>query len=249
VSLLLDASSPAIASNISIQAITSASFTPPSKSLLAIGYAGNTSTTTSVAAPVLTDNLGTHLTYNLINNSCLPDTPAGVSGQAAIFWANVYTSAAMTITATNQDASAWGEAIKIWVWTDTNGGIPVIGAASEGGQASGTTVAATYAARANASRGVFSMVDWDQDGPDTAGTGTTLTGGGSANVGTKPGAAFYTCTFALRTAADGVAGSNTTINITEPTASANVRWVAAEVMPAPQPPSLITDAVGRSYRW
>jgi hypothetical protein len=245
----LHASSPAIVGNISTASTALASFTPPSLALLVVGYAGNSTSGASPPAPTITDNLGTHLTYSLINNSALPDTPAGVNGQAAMWWANVYVSSAMTITCTNGDASN-GQAVWATVWTDpVNGTIPRIGAVSEGGQATGTTVAGSYTAKGNGSRGVMAMVDWDQDGPDTAGTGTTLTGGGSSNFGTKPGAAFYTATFALRSAADGVAGSTTTLNITQPSASANVRWVAAEVMSGPPAPIGPVEALQRSYNW
>jgi hypothetical protein len=116
VTVVLDASSPAAVWNPSTATSSTASFTPPANSLLVVCMAGNMGSGTSPPVPSITDSLGAHLTYTLIDHSARPDTPA-TDGQTAMWSAPVSASAPMTVTVTN-NASLPENALKVWVFTD-----------------------------------------------------------------------------------------------------------------------------------
>lgn len=221
--LAIDGSSPAIATNAGT-AVTSASFTPPSGSLLLIGWSGN-SAQAAASAPSITDNLGVHLTYTQTDWSQYGDNPAA-AGQAAFWWAVVGTSAAMTVTVTNgvSAPNGSGNAVKVWVITGADTVTP-IGAHGKSGSTSAASIAQSYTAQATSGWGFIADCDWDVVGAQTAGTGCTVDG--SAAVGTS----IEYC-FARRTTADDVNGNSNTLNVTLPATSTNLRWVYAEILPA-----------------
>lgn len=223
--LLLDASSPAIVYVGPSSTVTTASFTPPANSLLVVCAALNSGAGNSgIAVPTITDNLGAHLTYSLIQHCRNPDA-GGEDGQAAMWSAPDVAGGALTVSITNNDA-ATGQAIKVWVFTDDSGGLPTIGANKENGRGvAGTAVADTVTATVNNSRGVIAYNDWDATTAPTAGTGCTLTGGGAQQQ------TAITYAFALRTTADGVNAATIGMNLTTASTS-NARWVIAEVKPA-----------------
>lgn len=223
--LAIDGSSPAVATQTSAftTTVTTASFTPPSGSLLLISWSWNSQASTDPSSPTITDNLGTHLTYTLIDWSHRADTPAA-DGQAAQWWAVVSSSAAMTITVTGGVASADnGGAIKVTVLTGADTVTP-IGAHGKSGSTSASSIAQSYTATASNGWGFLADLDWDVKGAQTAGTGCTSDG--SANVGT-----LVTYGFHRRTTADDVSGNSNTLNVTLPGTSTNLRWAYAEVLP------------------
>lgn len=226
--LALDGSSPAIATAINTsQTVVTASFTPPTGSVLLVAWSGNSGANNTPSAPSITDSLGAHLTYTLVDHVSRSDSPA-CDGQAATWWATVGTSAAMTVTVTNNAAAAsqWAAALQVWVWTGADTAAPV-GAHGKTAQTSGSAVSQNYTAQRAGGRGVLVINDWDATGAETAGSGCTFTGGGTGSIG--PTNISYG--FLLRTTADDVAGSTNTLALTLPGASTAQHWAYAEVLP------------------
>jgi hypothetical protein len=223
--LAIDASSPAITTQTSTTTPTVAtgSFTPPAGSLLLIGWSGNTGSASDPSAPSITDSLGGHLTYTLVGWKHRGVAPT-VDGQAAMWWAVVGSSAAMTVTVTTGTGSgAQQAALKVWVMTgaDTTG----IGASGLTGSTSAASIAQSYTAQATGGQSFIAVCDWDLKGVETAGTGATRDG--SANVGTDISYGFF-----HRTLADDSNGVSNTLNVTIPGTSTNLNWVYAEIKPA-----------------
>jgi hypothetical protein len=216
VALAIDASSPAIVSGAG-PTVTTASFTPPAGSVLLIAAAMDG--LAPAAGPSITDNLGGHLTYTRT------DWQNG-NGQAAIWWAAVSSSAAMTVSVTNGEtgAGAQSTAAKVWVLTGADTVTP-IGAHGPGTSSSAASIAQSYTASATSGWGFIGVSDFDQKGAESAGAGCTVDG--SANIGTA-----ITYGFARRTTADDVSGNSNSLNVTLPGTSTNLRWAYAEVKPA-----------------
>jgi hypothetical protein len=217
VALAIDASSPATVNQTTTSqaTATTASFTPPANSLLVVLWSGDTQTIGT--APTITDNLGAHLTYTLAQ------WQSTVSGQAAIWTAPVGSSAAMTVTVTNNDTGTFKDAaLKVAVLTD--GGQPTVGTSSKGTGPTSTTIPMAYTATVTGSWGFAVISDWDAAATQSGGTGTTLISTGTTsdiNWGQF-----------RRTTADGVASSTTTINATYSVASGgHAQWVAVEILP------------------
>lgn len=224
--LTLDASSPAIVATTGASTVTTASFTPPNNSLLLVLINGNNGTGNSPGAATATDNLGVHLTYNLIQHSARGSGTPATEGWSTTRYANVVTGAAMTVSATNVDP-ATGLILKVMVFTDSSGALPSIGTSGKSAQTSGSTITASYTASVTGSRGVINVGDWDALATMTAGTGCTTTGGGAAINSGQTGYAFI-----LRSTADGTSGSTTTMNVSNTGGSTNIRWTYVEVCPA-----------------
>lgn len=222
--LAIDASTPAVATqtNGATATVATASFTPPSSSLLLIRWSGNS--TSLPATPTITDNLGAPLTYTLLDWQSRADSPTK-DGQAACWWAQVGSSAAMTVTVTNQASSGFREAaLRVAVITGHDTGTP-IGAHGKAGSASAASIAQSYTAQATGGQGFIAATDWDALAAMTAGTGCTLEGSGT------PGGAV-TYGFVRRTTADDSNGVSNTMNVTIGGTSTNLSWVYAEVKPA-----------------
>jgi hypothetical protein len=219
VALLIDASTPAVATGD--PTATTASFTPPAGSALLISFAGDSAGNTTPPIPTITDNLGTHLTYSLVAWQSRADTPTR-DGQAAMWTAPIGTSAAMTVSVTNNSATVHDTAIKVWVLTGEHA--TPLGASGKSGSASAASIAQAYTAQATGGQGFIVVCDWDQKGAETAGTGCTVDG--SANT------TGITYGFGRRTTADDTNGAGNTLNVTLPLTSTNLAWVYAEIKPA-----------------
>jgi hypothetical protein len=221
VALAIDASTPAIATqtNGATATVVTASFTPPSNSLLLVRWAAN-----STSLPSTPTVAGASLTYTLLDWQSRADSPTR-DGQAACWWAQVGASAAMTVTVTNQASSGFREAaLRVLVITGHDTGSPA-GAHGKAGSASASSIAQSYTAQASSGQGFISVCDWDALSAMSAGTGCTLEGSAT------PGSAF-TYGFVRRTSADDVNGVSNTLNVTVGGTSTNLSWVYAEVKPA-----------------
>lgn len=226
--LAIDGSTPAVATQTvnTTNTVTTASFTPPANCIIYIRWAWNTLSGENPTQPTITDSLGGHLTYTRIDWQSHVDSPT-VSGQAAHWWAKVTTSAAMTVTVTGGSGiGGHGGALHVTVITGSDLVSP-IGAHGKSGSVSAASIAQSYTAQASSGWGFLGVCDWDQKGAETAGTGCTLTNGGSANVGLE-----ITYGFIRRSSADDSNGSSNTLNVTLPGTSTNLAWVYAEVLPA-----------------
>jgi hypothetical protein len=228
VALAIDGSTPAVATQTSstIATVTTASFTPPAGSTLLVLYSGNTVDPTSPATPTITDSLGVHLTYTLSDFSARADGPAA-DGQAAIWTAPVASSAAMTVTVTNQAPSGSRHAA-LAVIVLTGAHATPVGAHGKSGSTLATSIAQSYTAQATSGWGFIAVCDWWAQGPETAGTGCTLIGSG--DLGTPD----ISWAFARRTIADDSNGVSNTLNVNVGPSgpSTNLRWAYVEIVPA-----------------
>jgi hypothetical protein len=231
--LSLDASSPATVWTTATVTATTASFTPPAGSLLLIWLRNNGNAAATPADPTITDNLGVHLTYTLQAHNRNPDINAA-NGSMSLFTAVVATSAAMTVTTSDDNPAGSGRALKVQVWTDSSGVAPGVGTPIENATLTPiTSVAQNITATVTGSRGVMGWADWDAGtGAPSAGAGCTTTGGDAANE-----AGLLSHAVILRTANDGVVGSPITMNLTTPSTQ-NARWIAIEVTPVSSTPEV-----------
>lgn len=227
--LAIDASTPAVVTqtNGAVATVTTASFTPPANSLLLIRWAANSDGGTNPSTPTITDSLGAHLTYTLIDWESRANSPAR-DGQAAQWWAAVGSSAAMTVTVTSGVAVLTNRQAALHVTVLTGQDAVPIGAHGKAGSTSTASIAQPYTAQATSGWGFIAISDWDDKGAETAGSGCTLTNGGSGSI---PGQISYG--FLRRTLADDSNGVSNTLNVTLPGGSStNLSWVYAEVLPA-----------------
>lgn len=237
----IDPSTPPIAVQTSgtVATVTNASsFTPPANSTLLILYSANTVDPTSPAVPGITDSLGVHLTYTLLDHSVRSDTPLA-DGQAAAWVAPITTSAPMTITITNNAASG-GRHAAMAVIVLTGVHASMFGAHGEGGQiASGDTVAVPYTPQYDGSLTFLAVADWSATGLMTPGGGTYVIGTGAV------GAPDYDYGFLRKELADNSKSVPNSINAKLGGASTSVRYVYVEIAPAELAPA-ISNVTGAS---
>lgn len=204
--IYVDVSTPALVDNQggSSATVTTASFTPPANSLLLVMYAGNSSSSSdSPGLPTITDNLGTHLTYNLIQNATDSTTgQTSTGGQSVLWWASVTTSAAMTVSCTSQEASAFENGLQVVVLMRADPVNPV-GSSGVGDLTTGSTShTQSYTAGSTGGMGFMAMCDFNNSASanPTAATGCTLISGPPHST------AHITYANLRRTTADDVSG-------------------------------------------
>jgi len=258
VTILIDGSSPADKqqSDGAIAACPSDSFTPPDGALLLICWTSNSHPTTNPSAPAITDNLGSHLTYNLVGWRSHADTSPVVAGQTAMWWAQVTTSAAMTVTVTSGAASGYrASQLKIQVITGHDPLNP-IGATGKAGSAGPvSSFSQNYTAQATSGQGFLTCSDWDASGTGSGGTGCDMLA-----AGTVPSSQFSYIQV-CRSLPDDSNGSTNTLNVTLAGNSQNLSWVYVEVLPDPLfldpdppgqwqiPPWLLIQLILRDQTW
>jgi len=228
VALAIDASTPAVATS-SVAACASPSFTPPDGALLLIRWSGNSAGGGSPSQPTITDNLGSHLTYTPVDWQSHADTP-NVNGQSATWWAIVGTSAAMTVTVTNQDAGFPHGAIHVTVLTGHDPVAP-IGVHGKAGSSAASSISQSYIGQVSGGWGFIGVCDWDTNGNMTAGSGCTLTDGGTGSVPSQ-----FSYGFIRRSSADDTNGGSNALNVGIAATSHNLNWTYAEVLPYVPPP-------------
>lgn len=230
--LAIDPTTPALATGN--QTATTASFTPPAGSLLLVAFSGNDDDWPQFpTVPTITDNLGSHLTYTIWDWQCGGDAGAlavsrpstGHEGQTAFWTANVITSAAMTISVTNNTTLGQSQcAVRVWVLTGADAADPV-GAHGFNGSTSSSTVSQSYTAQIDNGQGFLAVCDWAAVGTETAGAGCTLDDSGSL------GAPDVSYGFTHRTVADDANGGLTTLNMSLPSSSTSLNWSYIEIQP------------------
>lgn len=229
--LAIDSSSPAIATGA--QTCTTASFTPPANALLLIAFSGNDDDWPQFPlAPTITDSLGSHLTYTAwawqcggaagASASSRPST--GHEGQTAFWTASVISSAAMTISVTNNTTLGQSQcAIEVYVITGADLASPV-GANGFNGSTSANSVSQSYTAQIDGGQGFLAVCDWSAVGAQTAGSGCTLD-----DTWTSVG--FVSTAFLHRTIADDANGGLTALNASLPGTSTSLNWSYIEIQP------------------
>lgn len=170
--LAIDASSPVAFSTASAASITSASFTPPSGSLITISYMGNGTTSQDVSVSSVT-NTGTAITWARRarkNKNASSDGGAGQEGGAEI-WTGLGNGGAITVTVTGVGSgSGFDKFASIRVFTGADTSTFNIAA---GSSASGLPSVALSGCQSGSY--VIAMAsDWAQKGNGTAGTGQTI---------------------------------------------------------------------------
>lgn len=217
-SLVIDASSPAVKTSVAFTA-TTASFTPPDGALLVVAFSGNSTGGANPAAPTITDSLGAHLTYALSNwRSRADSSPAGINGQVAMWTAAVGTGVSMTVSVTCALAEL---AVKVWVITGADPS--PIGTSGEAASASASAISQSYTAAATSGQGFAVACDWDAGGTMTAGSGCTVDAG---NVATQ-----FDYAFVNRSVDDDTVGVSNLLSVTLPGSSTNLSWCWVELVP------------------
>lgn len=211
--LALDASTPAAVATTTAAPVSTASFTPPSGSILVAHYVYNT---TNTGSAVTISNSGTALTWNLIRQVGVGQN-GGVLGGVYVAWAHLPTSRALTVTAAQTvytEAQAW---LRVRVITGANTVAP-IGAVGGVGDTAGTFSQSLVTTAANS--WVWGAVsDWDNATVLTPGSGCTLDAGQS--VGTTT---FVTAAVVRATAITPASGTTVTISNTTPSST---KWNVA----------------------
>lgn len=226
-----DPSTPAVVTQTSgtTIALVTGSFTPPAGMKLLVLWAGNSTDPTAPTPPTI-QNSGTALTWTPVDISLRGDGVSPVvDGQAAAWVATVPSGwGSQTVTVNNNAASGTRHAA-LTVRVLEGAADAIFGGHVKGSQNTGTTLTVNVAAQGVDSLSYIVVSDWSATGAETAGTGTTLIS--SANVG-APDISYG---MFRRTNADGIPGVNTTLNVNLGGSSANIRYVAVEILAAGDP--------------
>ena len=219
--LAIDASTPAFASQATGAAsITSASFSPPSNSLLVIGVGHSGSG--FISATAMTDSLGSHLTYT--------DAVGVVEGgnhAYSDFWIAPVGSApgAMTVTASWTGSAAFGDAMGILVLTGA--AVSQVGAAQNTATAASGTPAAPSVAVTTTANGswVFGFVT-----NSTSATAPTIPGGQTDTFNAQTMFAGPNAGFWLQGTSAPTSTSGTVVTINDTAPSVEFAMVALEIL-------------------
>lgn len=217
--IAVDASTPAGASqtNANTATVVSASFTPPSGSVILICWQGNTAATAPSGAPTIS-NTGSQA-FTLVNHRFETDA-AGKEGQCAMWRAVSTGPGSMTVTVTTLTASGDRQArVKPIVLTGVDTSNPAGWQAGEGTDTIGALDGLTYTSTSANSMGFASVSDWDTaSAVFTAAAGTTIVDS------TQVGASINCAT--LRQTTPTTSGSTISLGLTSPTSSTwNYVWI------------------------
>lgn len=245
--IALDGSTPASTSQTSgtTATLVSASFTPPSGTVIVVCWQGNTAATAPASVPTIA-NSGSQ-TFTLINWRNAGDS-GGANGQCAMWWAASTGPGAMTVTVTTQSSSGNRHArLKPLVFSGVDTVTPLVNS-GEGTDSTGALDTLTYTSGAANSLGVASVSDWDA-------TGGTFTGAAGTTVqdGATVASAINCATLTQSTPT--TSGSTITLGLTAPT-STQWNYVWAELRPGTavtslqvQPFVVPSAAVNRAATW
>ena len=216
-SLSLDQSTPASVKKTGTT-LTTAIFTPPAGSVLVISVQTN-GNPNEVKSLAVTDNLTTHLTYNLVQ------TKGNTTNDlyAKLYWAGVPNSQSMTVTATVGGKSNDYSMLSVLVFTGANTAAPQ--GASGGGRGATGVINDSYNSTADNSWGWLTYGDWMQRGVPTVPPGESLYD--SYNVNGED-------TYALirQNGTTTTAGTQVTMSTTSPTSGTRTTHIYFEVVPA-----------------
>jgi hypothetical protein len=184
-------------------------------------FSGNTGTAVDPPQPSVTDNLGVHLTYT--RHEWGEHSVTGREGQCAIWTADVVTSAAMTVTVTNNDNTDRHTAVKVYVLYGA--AVSYVGTHGIGSSASANAIAQSYTAAADDAQGFMVTCDWSAVGTETAGSQFTMDASGTYVGG------LFSYGFGRRTNPDDAIGGLSTLNVNLPGTSTDLTWAYIEIIP------------------
>lgn len=223
--LALDGSTPAVttktAASGTSQTITTASFTPPANSVLAIVLCTNSNgNSDALSAWALTDSLASHLTYTSFASQGNSKSDA----QVHCWWATVASSQAMTITGSYVCGSNNASPImlRVLVFTGADTSAPI--GATSGARGLTTNVSATYSSTVDGSWGWLAYADWSQSGVPTVPAGETVDC--SDNVSGED-------TYAVikQNSTTATAGTSVTMSTSTPSSGLQVSYAYFEIVP------------------
>lgn len=218
--IAIDGTSPAGVSqtNGNTSNLATASYTPPSGSLVLACWAGN-SQLAAPTDPSITSSAGASLSWNVVAIRTSADS-GGASGQAAMWWAVGGGAATTTQVANNATNGNRHARLKVVVLTGVDTGDPIVSSA-QGTDGTGGLDNCTYTSAADNSMGFASVSDWDVSSTTfTAGSGTTVVDSAS------PGNSVNGAT--LRQTTPTTSGAAVSLALTSPT-STTWNWVRAEL--------------------
>ena len=222
-SLSLDRSTPASVKKTGTT-LTTATFTPPAGSVLAISAQTNGYGSNDAKSIAVSDNLTAHLAYNQVQAK--GNTTNDV--YAKLYWAAVTSSQPMTVTATIGGSSDYSM-LSVLVFTGANTAAPI--GASGGGRGATGIISDSYRSTADNSWGWLSYGDWAQRGVPAVPAAESVYD--SYNVSGED-------TYALirQNNTTATAGTQVAMSTTSPTSGAQTTHIYFEVVPAaPQGPS------------
>jgi hypothetical protein len=196
--------------------VVTASFTPPSGTLVLVCWAGNSQSGANPTDPSVTSSVGLSFTTVGIETR----TDSGAEGQAAMWWA-LGGGASTTVTVTNNATSGNRHArLQVVVLTGVDTGNPTV-SVGQGSDGTGGLDNCTYTSAADNSMGWAAVSDWDVASTTfTAAAGTTIVDSAS------PGNSVNGAT--LRQTTPTTSGASVSLSLTSPT-STTWNWVRAEI--------------------
>lgn len=223
-SLALDPSTPASVKKAGAS-LTTATFTPPTGSVLVISVQTNSGSSNDVKSIAVRDNLSSPLSYNLVQTK--GNTRNDV--YAKLYWAAVLSSRPMTVTATVGGKSNDYSMLSVLVFTGANPTSPI--GASGGGRGATGAISDSYRSTVDNSWGWLTYGDWKQRGVPTVPSGESLHD--SYNVKGEDSYALI-----RQNSATAAAGALVTMSTTSPASGTQTTHIFFEVVPAvPQVPT------------
>jgi hypothetical protein len=218
-SLALDASTPALVSTAAAQTITTASFSPPSASLLIANMvADENGGNTITADPVITSSPA--LIWTKIG---VVDSRTALNGVAAVWYAISWISQAYTVTVTTPTGDAAnGISNRVSVITGANLSNP-IGAKGTGNN-SGSVITSTYSSNFNGSWG------WLNNSDNGSSTVPTPTAGETTDV-SNVNTGHYTQWLVKQTNTTTVSGTSVTMADNAAVSGSVNNWIYYEILP------------------
>jgi hypothetical protein len=222
--LVIDASTPAVATGNVTLNLNTATFTPPDNVLLLAMWCGDSASAVDPSTPSIADSTGLSWSTDIWDHRT-SGTPT-LDGQAAVFHALAGASGgSMHVTATSGSGGvSTTQAYSCYVITGHDPVAP-LGTVGANRQNSGSSLSDGYTASITGGQGFMVVCDWAANSTSTwaAATGCTLLA-----KGTLGGLISYGVV--QRTAPDGVVGVTTTLGLTGLVTGGQYHWTLAEVI-------------------
>lgn len=222
--LVIDASTPPVATGNVVLSLNTATFTPPDDILLLAMWCGDSAAGVDPSTPSVSDTTSLSWTTDIWDHRT-SGSPT-LDGQAAVFHALAGASGgSMHVTTTSGSGGAsTTQAYSCYVITGHDPVAP-LGTVGANRQSSGSSLSDGYTASITGGQGFMVVCDWNAGSTTgwTPATGCTL-----LDSGTLGGLISYGVV--QRTAPDGVVGVTTTLGLTGLVTGGQYHWALAEVI-------------------